>query len=130
MCDDHLYKDLTYKIIGIAFEIHRELGPVHKEIVYHNALKKEFIKQQIPFSSEKIIPVKYKGDNVGTYKPDFVVDEKIIVELKAIEFLPKSCETQLTYYLKGSGYKIGLLINFGENSLKVRRRIYDRVISH
>jgi len=125
---DYLYADLTYKIIGIAMSIHTELGPVHKEIVYHNALKKEFILQHIPFASEKIIPVKYKGEQVGTYKPDFVIDDKVVVEIKALNFLPQSSEAQLSYYIKGSGYKIGLLFNFGEKHLQVKRRIYDRVI--
>jgi GxxExxY protein len=129
MYDDHLYKDLTYKIIGIAFEIHKELGPVHKEIVYHNALIKEFKLTHIPYFSEKTLSVTYKNSVVGSYKPDFIIDNKVILEIKAMSFLPKSSETQLTYYLKGTGYKIGLLLNFGAKHLEVRRRVYDRVIS-
>lgn len=123
---DHLFADLTYKIIGAAISVHNALGPVHKEHVYHQALSKEFFSMGIPYDSEKILPVVYKGDSVGIYKPDFIVDDKVIVEIKALEFLPKASEIQLTYYLKGTGYKIGLLLNFGSSRLLVRRRIYER----
>ncbi len=123
---DHLYTDLTYKIIGAAISVHNTLGPVHKELVYHKALEKEFRLIRIPFTTEKILSVRYKGESVGTYKPDFVVDDKVIVEIKALTFLPKASETQLTYYLKGTGYKIGLLFNFGSPQLVVRRRIYEK----
>ena len=123
---DHLYSELTYKIIGASIEVHNTLGPVHKEHVYHKALEKEFTQIHLPFVSEKTLSVSYKGESVGTYRPDFIVDDKVIVEIKAVEFLPKSYETQLTYYLKGSGYKIGLLLNFGTIKLQVIRRIYEK----
>ena len=126
MYENHLYKELTYKIIGAAISIHKELGPVHKEIVYHNALKQEFRLKQIPFSSEKILSVHYKGKLVGTYKPDFIIDDKVVLEIKGIPVIPKSIESLLTYYLKATGYKIGLLLNFGARSLELKRRIYER----
>lgn len=66
----------------------------------------------------------FKNKKVGTYKPDFIIGNKVILEIKAVEFLPKSHDTQLTYYLKGADYKIGLLVNFGAKKLDVRRRIY------
>ncbi len=123
---NHLYADVTYKIIGAAISVHNALGPVHKELVYHKALEKELAASNIPFTTETILPVRYKGTSVGTYKPDFIIDNKIIVEIKALLFLPNTSETQLTYYLKGTGYKIGLLLNFGAPKLQVRRRIYEK----
>lgn len=126
MYEDHLYKDLTYKIIGAAFSIHKSLGPVHKELVYQNALAQELRLLKIPYKQEVILPVSYKNKSVGIYKPDFVVDEKVIVEIKALSFLPTTAKSQLSYYLRGTPYKIALLLNFGTSSLEVHRRIYDR----
>ena len=128
MYEDHLYKDLTYKIIGAAFSIHKSLGPVHKELVYQNALAEELRLLKIPYKKEVILPVSYKGKSIGIYKPDFVVDKKVIVELKALSFLPTTAKSQLSYYLRGTPYKIALLLNFGTPSLEVHRRIYDRPI--
>lgn len=125
--EDYLYKDLTYKIIGCAYKVHRELGSVHKEIVYQRALAKEFIDCGLKFEREKILEVRYSEVKVGVYKPDFLIEEKVILEIKALGFLPKNSEIQLSYYLRGSGYKIGLLVNFGMQSLEVKRRIYDKV---
>lgn len=128
MYEDHLYKDLTYKIIGAAFSIHKTLGSIHKELVYQNALAQELTLLKIPFKKEVVLPVEYKKKSVGVYRPDFIVDEKVIVEMKALAVLPLSAATQLSYYLKGTPYKIALLLNFGTPSLEVHRRIYDRSI--
>ncbi len=119
-----VYEQLTYTIIGLAMTIHRSLGPIHKELVYQRALAKELSDNNIPFQQEASIPVSYKDKNVGVYKPDFVVHDKIIIELKAQPFLPLTASTQLTYYLKATGYRVGLLLNFGAGSLQVKRRIY------
>ncbi|MCL5675916.1 MAG: GxxExxY protein [Patescibacteria group bacterium] len=126
MYEDHLYKDLTYKIIGAAFKVHKILGSVHKEIVYQKALAEELSLLEIPFKREEAIPIFYNGKKVGIYQPDFIVDDKVIVEIKALEFLSPQAKTQLSYYLKGTKYKIGLLLNFGLPGLEVHRRIYDR----
>jgi len=119
-----IYEDLTYKIIGIAYSVHKELGPIHKELVYQKALMNEFQEQKIPFKREIRLPVIFKGKNVGLYIPDFIVDNKVIVEIKAMNFLPLNTTTQLRYYLKSTGFKVGLLLNFGSAKLQVRRRIY------
>jgi GxxExxY protein len=119
-----LYEDLTYKLIGLGFEIHKELGSVHKELVYQKAFLEELKKNQIPFEREMQLPVLFKGKKVGVYIPDFVIDTKVILELKALVLLPESAGTQLNYYLKATGYKIGLIMNFGARRLQVRRRIY------
>ena len=119
-----LYENLTYKIIGICYEIHNELGPIHKEKIYQKALERAFEDSSIQFSREVNLPVVFKGRKVGAYKPDFIIENKVILEIKAVNFITKSANSQLTYYLKGTNYKIGLLVNFGSKSLDIRRRIY------
>lgn len=124
MATNYLYKDLTYKIIGTLFEVHKNLGPVHKENIYHEAIKIEFKQQGILFIEEKTLQVKYKGQKIGIYRPDFIIDDKVILEIKAVPTLAKSMVDQMYYYVRGSKYKIALLANFGTNKLVVKRRIY------
>jgi GxxExxY protein len=123
---DFLYPDLTYKIRGAMYKVHKTLGSGHKESVYHKALAKEFELQKITYETEKTLPVVYEGVKVGNYKPDFVVDNKVLVELKAVPFLSIQAERQLSYYLKGTSYKLGLLVNFGDNSLFIKRMVWDK----
>lgn len=119
-----LYEDLTYQIIGEAIKIHNELGPIHKEIVYQKALEKSLTDSGLKVDREVDLPVRFKEIRVGTYRPDFVVNNSVLLELKAMEFLPQKAEVQLSYYLKVTGFKIGLLLNFGSPMLQIRRRIY------
>lgn len=121
---DFLYEDLSYKIRGCAFEVYNTLGFGHKENIYQKALGAEFENAKINFEKEKLLPVIYQGKKIGIYKPDFIVDSKIIIEVKAIPFVPKNSETQPTYYLKGTDFKLGFLINFGSQKLDIRRRIW------
>jgi len=122
--NNFLYEDLSYKIRGCVFRVYNTLGFGHKENVYQKALAAEFKKIGINFEIEKILPVLYDGKKVGTYKPDFIVEKKIIIEIKAVPFMPKNYETQLTYYLKGTDYKLGFIINFGSQKLDIRRRVW------
>lgn len=124
MSETYLYKDLTYKIIGALFEVHKNLGCVHKENIYHEAIKIELKLQGLPFEEEKALEVKYKGHKIGVYRPDFIIDDKVILEIKAVPAIVKSMVDQMYYYVKGSGYKIALLANFGTSKLIVKRRIY------
>lgn len=119
-----LYEELSYKIRGCAFSVYNVLGFGHKEGVYQKALALELEKKNISFEKEKTIPIYYEGKKVGIYRPDFVIDDKILVELKAVSFMPKDYEIQLTYYLKGSDFSLGFLINFGSNKLDIRRRVW------
>lgn len=121
---DLLYKDLTYRIRACVFKVYNTLGFGHKEGVYHKALTIEFRKNKIPFKEEVPIDVKYENEKVGLYRPDFVVDDKILIEIKAMEFMGEDPEKQMTYYLKGTDHKLGLLINFGSNRLDIRRKIW------
>ena len=120
---DFLYEDITYKIRGCAFNVYNKLGFGHKESVYQKSLTREFKKAGLNFEEEKVVSVIYDGEKVGVYKPDFIVENKVIIEIKATEIMPKSYEVQLIYYLRGSNYKLGLLINFGGRKLEIRRRI-------
>lgn len=119
-----LYSRLTYKIRGSIFNVYNVLGFGHKEGVYHKALAHELKKNNVAFEEEKSLDVTYDNTKVGTYRPDFVIDGKILIELKAVPFLPKEAETQLLYYLKGTNYKLGLLVNFGSAKLEIKRKIW------
>lgn len=119
-----LYEELSYKIRGCVFKVYNTLGFGHKEKIYREALETEFKNSGINFDKEKALPVIYNGKKVGIYKPDFIIDNKIIVEIKAVSFMPKHNETQLTYYLRGTNYKLGFLINFGSHKLDICRRVW------
>jgi len=124
MTTDYIYKDLTYKIIGCLYEVHRELGSVHKEIIYHKALAVELRDRNIPFTEEKSIDVKYKGKKIGLYRPDFIVDDKVILEIKVALAITKAMQDQVYYYVKGTKYKLVLLANFGTSKVGIKRLIY------
>jgi len=102
----------TYKIIGAAIEVHKELGCGFLEAVYQEALGKEFSIQEIPYKSQPVVEIKYKGQILNkTYQPDFVCYDEIIVEIKAISVLSGLEEAQIINYLKATGLKVGLLIH-------------------
>lgn len=119
-----IFADITYKVRGAIFAVYNELGYGHKEEVYQKALAKELESLVIPYQREKSLTVKYKEEHVGNYRPDFVIDDKVIVELKAVEFMPKTFETQLLHYLKTTGYQLGLLVNFGAPRLVIKRLVW------
>ena len=123
--EDYLYKEMTYEIRGAFLEVYNTLGPGFKEIIYHRALIKEFTLRNIPFEEKQKLQIFYKGEKVGTYEPDFVVDSKVIVEIKSMNNMLKIHEVQLFYYLKGTKYKLGFLVNFGAENLEIIRRIFD-----
>ncbi len=132
--DSHGYKgtnmgklecaDITYEIRGAIFEVYNVMGSGFKEIIYHNSLREEFDRREIDYTEKERIKVSFKGKQVGIYEPDFVIKDKILIEIKAVDIMPKIFEKQLYNYLKATKYKVGLLINFGGNKLDIRRRIY------
>jgi len=122
------YEELSYKIRGAFFNVYNEIDPGFKESIYHNALSIEFQENKIPYQEKKHIPILYKGKRVGIYEPDFVIVDKIIVEIKAIpSIMPKIFDTQLYYYLKGSKYELGFLVNFGAGKIEIKRRVFDSI---
>lgn len=117
-----IYKNESYKIIGICMDIHNELGKGHSEVIYKDALEYEFNLSQIKFEREKQFKIEYKNIILPHYYyADFVAFNKIILEIKAIESLNNSHIKQTLNYLAASKLKLGLLINFGEDSLKYKR---------
>ena len=115
----------TYKIIGCAMEVHKELGCGFLEAVYQAALGEEFGIQEIPYKSQPVVEIFYKGEPLNkVYQPDFVCFDEVIVEIKALSCLTGLEESQLINYLKATGLKVGLLINFGSKSLEYKRLVY------
>ncbi|MGR3292713.1 MAG: GxxExxY protein [Candidatus Scalindua sp.] len=124
MDDRLIYREESYRIIGLCIEVHRMFGKGHSEVVYKDALEYEFSINQIPFSRERSYKIKYKDIILSRgYNADFVVYDKIILELKAIESLTNSHVRQTLNYLAASKLKLGLLVNFGEESLTQKRVI-------
>jgi len=115
--------ELTQSIIGAAFEVHNTLGAGFLEKVYRNALTKELRLQGHQVETEAKIPVYYKGELVGDYYADILVSGRVIVELKALSKLTSEHEAQLLNYLKATGHRIGLLLNFGTRKVQIKRRI-------
>lgn len=122
--NDYLYKEETFKIIGLLFEVHKNLGKGFSEIVYKDALEYEFNANNIPFAREKEYGVQYK-DLVLKHKfyADFVVFDKIILEIKSCETFSASHFSQCLNYLKVSNNKLALLVNFNKSSLEHKRII-------
>lgn len=116
----------TYKIIGAAMEVHRQLGCGFLEPVYQEAFALELKNCGIPYSRELKFPVIYKGLPLKTeYRPDFICFAAVIVELKALGRLSSVEDAQLINYMKVTGYQTGLLLNFGARSLQQRRFVLD-----
>ena len=119
-----LYKDLTQEIIGAAMEVHRELGSGFLEYVYEEALGYELNLRATHFERQKELDIYYKDLLIPRkYKPDLIVENKVIVEIKATSGLTEIEEAQLLNYLKATKMRVGLLLNFGKKSLEVKRRI-------
>jgi GxxExxY protein len=118
-----LYSDLTRNIIGAAMEVHKVLGAGFVESVYEESLAIEFDLRKIPYERQKPIDILYKGKLAKHFVCDFLVYDKIIVELKAIKTLSDIEMAQVLSYLKGTGLGLGLLLNFGASSLECKRLI-------
>jgi GxxExxY protein len=113
---------LTEKIIGSAYKVHSELGPGFSEGIYHNALKIALEENGLKYQTEKSYNILFQGKYVGKLRLDLVIEEKVVIEVKALTGnIPTVYELQVLSYLKASGYKVGLLINFGNKSCQVRR---------
>lgn len=120
---EYLLKDKTERIIKCFYEVYNNLGYGFLEKVYENALLKELKANGFQCESQKKITVNYKDDKVGEYYADLLVDNEIILELKAAESICKEHEYQLINYLKATNIEVGLLLNFGEKP-EIRRKIF------
>ncbi|EKD58321.1 MAG: hypothetical protein ACD_56C00148G0002 [uncultured bacterium] len=127
--DDFLYEKESYQIRGACFEVYNKFGGAFKESIVDKSLTLELKSRGMEVEDQKRIDIHFKGVKVGTYIPDKIVNEKIILELKSKAFLLKSDFDQFWKYLKGSSYKLGFLINFGPSSLEIKRVVYDKARS-
>jgi GxxExxY protein len=119
--DEIVYKDLSYKIIKVCFEVHNILGPGYSEKIYEEAVSRELYHDHVEYERQKLIEVFYKGEKIGEYRLDMVAENKIILEFKAVSELSDIFEAQLLFYLKATGMKLGLLINFGGKRVEYKR---------
>jgi len=119
-----IYEELTHKIIGCAMKVHSILGNGFQEVIYQRAMAIEMRKQGLSFAREMEMNIYYEGEEIGTRRVDFFVEGKIMVELKAIIELNDSNLNQARNYLEAYNLPVGLLINFGSNSLQYKR-IYN-----
>ena len=122
---DLILKDESYKIIGACMEVHKVLGMGFKEIIYQDSLAIEFASREIPYVREKSYKVTYKGVLLPRkYYVDFLVYDSIILELKARPLIINPFVYQTINYLKASGIKLGIIVNFGEKSLTYKRVVF------
>ena len=117
----HQFEELSKKIIGAAIEVHRALGPGFLENIYEEALKLELSEHRLHYDSQKEIKIMYLGVEIGTHRLDLLVENKIIVELKAVKEFADIHFAQLRSYLKATGLKVGLLLNFAKPALEIKR---------
>ena len=119
-----LYKEESYKIIGACMKVHRALGPGFLEAVYEEALAKEFANLDIPYNKQVKLHIFYDDQKLEKYyKADFICYEKIILEIKAVKYMPIAFYSQLNNYLAATKKELGILINFGSPSLTYKRVI-------
>lgn len=121
--EKYKYSDLTGKVIGAAMEAHKILGNGFQEVIYQRALAIELENQEISFAREQEMKIEYKGKDIGTRRVDFFVENKVIVEIKAVIQLEDAHLAQAINYLEAYNLEIGLLINFRAKSLEFKRVI-------
>ncbi|MCK4908968.1 MAG: GxxExxY protein [Planctomycetes bacterium] len=119
-----IHKELSYKIIEASFEVHNTLGPGFTENIYEEALCRELKSRGLNYERQKVIDVLYKGEKIGVYRLDLIVENKVLLELKAISELPDVFKAQVLSYLKATGLKLGILVNFGKKKVE-----YDRIVN-
>ena len=121
---DYKYQELTEKIIGVFYNVYNTLGYGFLEKVYENAMMLDFDKENITAISQYAIKVFYQDEIVGEYFADILVDNKVIVEIKAVKNLASENEAQLLNYLKATDKEVGLLLNFGPEP-EIKRKVFD-----
>ena len=125
--DKIIYKELSYKIMGILFKIHRKLGNSYQEKYYQRAIEVELRKEKIPYKREVLIRLVYGTENIGKYFLDFVIDGKIALEIKTVPFLRQEYLNQVLAYLDAANLKLGIVVNFRTNRLTYKRLVNPKV---
>jgi len=120
----HPFEELSRKIIGAAIEVHRALGPGFLESIYEEALKLELSRRRLYHESQKEIKIEYLDVAVGLHRLDLIVENKIVIELKAVKEFADIHFAQLRSYLKATGLKVGLLLNFAKPTLDIKRIVF------
>ncbi len=128
MIKTSIYKDLSYQVIGAAMDVHNELGPGFPEKVYQEAMIIALSQRHIRVLKEVAFDVAFRGQAVGSFRVDLLVDDAVIVELKALQTLDATCEQQIIAYLAATGRELGLLLNFGRVSLERKRFVPPKAI--
>jgi GxxExxY protein len=118
---DLVYPNLSYQIVGILFEVYNELGPGHHEKYYQRAIANEFEEKGLSFQEQVYVPLIFKRQKVGSYYLDFLIENKIILEIKKGDRFSKKHIEQILSYLKAKNLKLGIIANFGLNKLKFKR---------
>lgn len=116
-----IYPELSYKIVGCLFEVYRNIGGNHRELYYQKAVKEEFEEQKINFNEQVYSPLKYKGSQIGKYFFDFLIEDKVVLELKKGSVFQKQNIEQVLSYLKTSNLKLGIIANFTRDGVKFYR---------
>jgi GxxExxY protein len=117
----HPFEDLSRRIIGAAIQVHAALGPGFLETIYEEALKLEFSEHNLKFECQKEINIEYLDVKIGTHRLDLVVENRVIIELKAVNDLVDIHFAQIRSYLKATGLKVGLILNFAKPTLGIKR---------
>jgi GxxExxY protein len=123
---NHVEDDpLTSKVIGIAIQVHKELGTGFDETVYHRSMEIALADAGLDFVSQSPLTVYFRGHVVGSFKADLIIEGRLLLELKTVESLSVNAEVQTVNYLKASGLEIGLILNFGAAPLQIKRKYRD-----
>lgn len=125
-----IYPELSYKIMGILFKVHNLLGPSYQEKYYQRAIEKELRDQRIPYQKEVRVEISYGDTKIGEHALDFIIDNKIVLEIKAVPGEDFSSTHQVLSYLKSSGKKLGIVANFRTPKLTHRRVINPKKIDY
>lgn len=122
-----VYPELSYQIMGALFKVHNKLGPNYQEKYYQRAVEAEFKKQNIKYKREKMIPLSYENENIGRYFIDFIIDDKIALEIKTDEFFRRKYLQQVLDYLSASKLKLAIVVNFRKGKLFYKRIVNPKV---
>jgi GxxExxY protein len=118
---DIILPELTYQIVGILFEVWNSIGYSHKEVFYQKAIARIFKERSIPFQEQVKVKLKFKGDDLGVYFLDFLIQSKVILEIKKREYFSKQDIDQLFKYLQATGLQLGIIAHFTRTGVKFKR---------